>query len=74
MPEKRMLILTADQMEVATHQGDVLMILDFSSAAVFHELEVSVRMLPDEARRIATLLVQTARKAQTERAVSNARL
>jgi hypothetical protein len=31
-------------------------------------------MLPDEARRIATLLVQTARKAQTERAVSNARL
>jgi hypothetical protein len=61
-----MMILTADQLEVATHLGDVLMILDFSSAGVFPELEVSVRMLPDEARRIATLLVQTAGKAQTQ--------
>ena len=67
MPEKRMMILTPDQVEVATHQGDVLMILDFSSAGVFPELEVSVRMLPDEARRIATLLVQTVGKAETER-------
>ena len=67
MPEKRMMILTPDQVEVATHQGDVLMILDLSSAGVFPELEVSVRMLPDEARRIATLLVQTAGKAETER-------
>ncbi len=66
MPEKRMMILTPDQVEVATHQGDVLMILDFSSAGVFPELEVSVRMPPDEARQIAALLVQTARMAQTE--------
>jgi hypothetical protein len=65
MPEKRMMILTPDKLEVATHGSDVLVILDLQSAGVFPEMEVSVRMLPAEALHFAQLLVQTAGKAQT---------
>ena len=63
MPEKRMMILTADKVEVATHHSDVLMILDLESAGVFPELEISIRMTPAEAWQLATLLIQTAGKA-----------
>jgi hypothetical protein len=65
MPEKRMMILTADQVQVAPHQSDVLVILDLSGAGVFPEMEVSIRMLPGEARQFARLLTQTAREAET---------
>ena len=35
VPEKRMMILTPDQVEAATYQSDVLVIFDLSSAGVF---------------------------------------
>src|SRR5207248_11632295 len=46
VPEKRMMILTADQLEMATHGGDVLMILALSSAGVRSEEHTSELQSP----------------------------
>ena len=66
MPEKRWLILTADNVGFATNKSDVLMRLDFQSAGVFPELEVAIRMTPSEARLIARELRKRANVVQAE--------
>jgi hypothetical protein len=66
MPEKRMMLLTADKLMLATRRGDVVVILDLTSAGVFPEMEVGLRMLPAEARMFAGQLKEWADKAENE--------
>ena len=65
MPEKRMMLLTADKLSLATHRHDVVVVFDLSSAGVFPEMEVGVRMLPAEARAFAQQLEEWADKAES---------
>lgn len=64
MSEKRCLILTPDNLSLAIHKSDVVVGLDFSSAGVFPELEVAIRMTPSEARLIAAALIRKAGEAE----------
>ena len=66
MPEKRMMLLTADKLIMATHHGEVVVILDLISAGVFPEMEVGLRMLPAEAHAFAQQLKEWADKAESE--------
>jgi hypothetical protein len=65
MPEKRMMLLIADKLVAATLNGEVVVILDLSSAGVFPETEVGLRMLPAEARMFAQQLKEWADKAES---------
>jgi len=65
MSEKRMMLLRADQLLMATHHGEVVIVFDLSGAGVFPEMEVGMRLLPAEAREFARQLKEWADKAET---------
>jgi hypothetical protein len=64
MPEKRMMLLKADHLSMATHHGEVVIVFDLSAAGVFPEMEVGMRLLPAEPREFARQLEEWAEKAQ----------
>lgn len=65
MPDKRAMLLTADKLSTGTHRGEVVVLLDLSSAGVFPEMEVGFRLLPAEARELARQLEKSAAEAET---------
>ena len=65
MPEQRLMLLTADKLSIGVHRGEVVMLFDLTSAGVFPELEIGLRMLPAEARAFARQLEEWAGNAET---------
>jgi 2,3-bisphosphoglycerate-independent phosphoglycerate mutase len=66
--EKKVLILSADEFQIATlpEQGDIVFRLNLAqmSEALMPELDVAIRISPTEARQIAAALIHKADEIQ----------